>query len=236
MQTPALAVTRLDKTFTMHLRGGIELPVISKTRFSLHAGTCAVLGGPSGAGKSSILKILYGNYEANGGTILVRHRGREVDLAAASPRTVLELRRETIGYVSQFLRVVPRVAALDIVAEPLIERGTDRAEATRHAGDLLARLNLPKRLWALPPATFSGGEQQRVNIARGFITDHPILLLDEPTASLDAVNRAVVVDMIAEKKRAGVALLGIFHDADIRNAVADVIIDVTGFAPHRQAA
>ena len=236
MQTPALAVTRLDKTFTMHLRGGIELPVISKARFSLHAGTCAVLGGPSGAGKSSILKILYGNYGANGGTILVRHRGREVDLAAASPRTVLELRRETIGYVSQFLRVVPRVAAFDIVAEPLIERGTDRAEATRHAGDLLARLNLPERLWALPPATFSGGEQQRVNIARGFITDHPLLLLDEPTASLDAVNRAVVVDMIAEKKRAGVALLGIFHDADIRNAVADVIIDVTGFAPHRQAA
>ena len=236
MQTPALAVTRLDKTFTMHLRGGIELPVISKARFSLHAGTCAVLGGPSGAGKSSILKILYGNYGANGGTILVRHRDREVDLAAASPRTVLELRRETIGYVSQFLRVVPRVAALDIVAEPLIERGTDRAEAIQRAGDLLARLNLPKRLWALPPATFSGGEQQRVNIARGFITDHPILLLDEPTASLDAVNRAVVVDMIAEKKRAGVALLGIFHDADIRNAVADVIIDVTGFAPHRQAA
>ena len=236
MQTPALAVTRLDKTFTMHLRGGIALPVISKARFSLHAGTCAVLGGPSGAGKSSILKILYGNYGANGGTILVRHRDREVDLAAASPRTVLELRRETIGYVSQFLRVVPRVAALDIVAEPLIERGTDRAEAIKRAGDLLARLNLPKRLWALPPATFSGGEQQRVNIARGFITDHPILLLDEPTASLDAVNRAVVVDMIAEKKRAGVALLGIFHDADIRNAVADVIIDVTGFAPHRQAA
>ena len=131
---------------------------------------------------------------------------------------------------------MPRVAALDIVAEPLIERGTNRAEATRCAGDLLARLNLPERLWALPPATFSGGEQQRVNIARGFITDHPILLLDEPTASLDAVNRAVVVNMIAEKKRAGVALLGIFHDADIRNAVADVIIDVTGFAPHRQAA
>ena len=131
---------------------------------------------------------------------------------------------------------MPRVAALDIVAEPLIERGTDRAEAIQRAGDLLARLNLPERLWALPPATFSGGEQQRVNIARGFITDHPILLLDEPTASLDAVNRAVVVDMIAEKKRAGVALLGIFHDADIRNAVADVIIDVTGFAPHRQAA
>ena len=235
MPTPVV-VSEVSKSFTMHLRDGIRLPVVENVSFAIKSGECAVLGGPSGAGKSSILKMLYGNYAVDVGQIIVDHHGQLIDLASASPRAVLSVRRDTIGYVSQFLRVVPRVAALDIVAEPLIERGTDRAEATRHAGDLLARLNLPERLWALPPATFSGGEQQRVNIARGFITDHPILLLDEPTASLDAVNRAVVVDMIAEKKRAGVALLGIFHDADIRNAVADVIIDVTGFAPHRQAA
>ena len=121
----------------------------------------------------------------------------------ASPRTVLAVRRDTIGYVSQFLRTVPRVSALDVVAEPLVARGEDREAARGRARELLARLNLPERLWSLPPATFSGGEQQRVNIARGFITDHPILLLDEPTASLDATNRAVVVDMIAEKKQAG---------------------------------
>jgi alpha-D-ribose 1-methylphosphonate 5-triphosphate synthase subunit PhnL len=233
---PVLVVSRLTKTFTMHLRGGIELPVIANAAFALHPGTCAVLGGPSGVGKSSILKMLYGNYAASSGRILVRHRGGEVDLVAAEPRTILDLRRETVGYVSQFLRVVPRVGALDIVAEPLVERGTDRRLAARRAGDLLARLNLPERLWSLPPATFSGGEQQRVNIARGFITDHPILLLDEPTASLDAANRAVVVEMIAEKKRAGVALLGIFHDVEVRNAVADVVIDVAGFAPDRKAA
>lgn len=236
MQSPALIATGLGKTFTMHLRGGIELPVVANTRFSLHSGTCAVLGGPSGAGKSSILKMLYGNYGASAGKIVVHHRGREVDLASADPRTVLELRRETIGYVSQFLHVVPRIGALDIVAEPLVERGTDHVEAKRRAGELLSRLNLPERLWALPPATFSGGEQQRVNIARGFITDHPILLLDEPTASLDAANRNVVVEMISGKKRAGVALLGIFHDTEVRNAVADVIIDVTGFAPAKKAA
>ncbi|PYE87898.1 phosphonate C-P lyase system protein PhnL [Phyllobacterium leguminum] len=232
----ALIVSDLAKTFKMHLRGGIELPVIADAAFLLRPGQCAVLGGPSGAGKSSILKMLYGNYVANAGQILVRHRGREVDLVRAEPRAILELRRETIGYVSQFLRVVPRVSALDIVAEPLVERGIDRPQATRRAGDLLSRLNLPERLWSLPPATFSGGEQQRVNIARGFITDHPILLLDEPTASLDAVNRSVVIDMIAEKKETGVALLGIFHDADVRGAVADTIIDVTGFAPHRRDA
>lgn len=236
MQSPALIATGLGKTFTMHLRGGIELPVVANARFSLHSGTCAVLGGPSGAGKSSILKMLYGNYGASAGKIVVHHRGREVDLASADPRTVLELRRETIGYVSQFLHVVPRIGALDIVAEPLVERGTDHVEAKRRAGELLSRLNLPERLWALPPATFSGGEQQRVNIARGFITDHPILLLDEPTASLDAANRNVVVEMISGKKRAGVALLGIFHDTEVRNAVADVIIDVTGFAPAKKAA
>jgi alpha-D-ribose 1-methylphosphonate 5-triphosphate synthase subunit PhnL len=232
----ALVVSGLAKSFIMHLRGGVELPVVERAAFSLHSGTCSVLGGPSGAGKSSILKMLYGNYAASAGKILVRHRGREVDLVAAEPRAILEIRRETIGYVSQFLRVVPRVGALDIVAEPLVERGADRRVATVRAGELLSRLNLPERLWALPPTTFSGGEQQRVNIARGLITDHPILLLDEPTASLDAVNRAVVVEMIAEKKRAGTALLGIFHDAEIRNAVADVIIDVTSFAPSAKAA
>lgn len=231
-----LTVSGLGKTFIMHLRGGIELPVIVDAAFVLESGKCAVLGGPSGAGKSSILKMLYGNYAVNQGAIEILHRGQPVDLATAAPRTVLEIRRETIGYVSQFLRVVPRVSALEIVAEPLVERGTDRRKAADKAGELLSRLNLPERLWALPPATFSGGEQQRVNIARGFITGHPVLLLDEPTASLDATNRAVVVEMIAEKKQAGVALLGIFHDTDVRNAVADVVIDVTGFAPDRKAA
>ena len=151
-------------------------------------------------------------------------------------RTVLSVRRRTIGYVSQFLRTVPRVSALDVVAEPLVERGEDREGARAKARSLLAQLNLPEKLWALPPATFSGGEQQRVNIARGFITEHPILLLDEPTASLDAKNRDVVVELIATKKAAGVALLGIFHDQDVRDAVADRIIDVTAFAAGKIAA
>lgn len=231
-----LTVSGLGKIFTMHLRGSIALPVISDASFILEAGKCAVLHGPSGVGKSSILKMLYGNYAATAGQIVVRHRCRMIDLATASPRTVLEIRQETIGYVSQFLRVVPRVSALDIVAEPLAERGVDRKQSIARAGQLLSRLNLPERLWDLPPATFSGGEQQRVNIARSFITDHPILLLDEPTASLDAANRAVVAEMIDEKKREGTALLGIFHDAALRNEIADVVIDVAGFAPDKEAA
>lgn len=179
--------------------------------------------------------MVYGNYGVDAGSIALLHHGEPVDLATASPRTVLDLRRDTIGYVSQFLRTVPRVTTLDVVAEPLVSRGTSRDEATARARELLARLNLPERLWSLPPATFSGGEQQRVNIARGFITEHPVLLLDEPTASLDATNRAVVVAMIAEKKQAGVALLGIFHDEEVRAQVADRIVDVTLFAPRKAA-
>ena len=230
-----LAVSNLAKSFTMHLRGGICLPVVENVSFTLAAGECAVLAGPSGVGKSSILKMLYGNYAVDAGSIRLTHQGATIDLAGASPREILAVRRDTLGYVSQFLRVVPRVAALDVVAEPLTARGVSNNEAREKAAALLARLNLPERLWHLPPATFSGGEQQRVNIARGFITDHPVLLLDEPTASLDAANRAVVIDMIAQKKRQGVAMLGIFHDTDVRDAVADRLIDVTAFAP-RQAA
>ena len=227
----ALSVQNLSKTFTMHLRDGVVLPVVDNVNFHVQPGECVVLGGPSGAGKSSILKMVYGNYGVDAGSIVIQHHGQLVDLATADPRTVLTLRRDSIGYVSQFLRTVPRVSALDVVAEPLVIRGVDRIEAQGRARALLARLKLPERLWSLPPATFSGGEQQRVNIARGFITDHPVLLLDEPTASLDATNRAVVVAMISEKKTAGVALLGIFHDEDVREQVADRIVDVTAFAP-----
>ncbi|GLS31886.1 phosphonate C-P lyase system protein PhnL [Mesorhizobium albiziae] len=235
MATP-LVVSEVAKSFTMHLRDGIRLPVVADVSFSIKAGECAVLGGPSGAGKSSILKMVYGNYAVDQGQIIVKHGDQLIDLASASPRTVLQIRRDTIGYVSQFLRTVPRVSALDVVGEPLVARGEKREIARERASDLLSRLNLPERLWSLPPATFSGGEQQRVNIARGFITDHPVLLLDEPTASLDARNREVVIGLIGEKKKAGVALLGIFHDADVREAVADRIIDVTDFAAGKLAA
>ena len=149
---------------------------------------------------------------------------------------MLPYRRQAVGYGSLFLRTGPRGSAMDVVAEPLVERGEEREAAREKARALLGQLNLPEKLWALPPATFSGGEQQRVNIARGFITEHPILLLDEPTASLDARNRDVVVALIAAKKAAGVALLGIFHDQDVREAVADRIIDVTAFAAGKIAA
>ncbi len=235
MATP-LVVSEVSKSFIMHLRDGIKLPVVNDVSFSVAGGECVVLGGPSGIGKSSILKMLYGNYAVDAGQILVNHQEKIVDIAAADPRTIIEVRRHTMGYVSQFLRTVPRVAAVDVVAEPLVARGIDAAEAKDRAVELLARLNLPRELWLLPPATFSGGEQQRVNIARGFITNHRILLLDEPTASLDATNRRVVIEMIAAKKAEGVAMLGIFHDEEVREAVADRILDVSAFSPRKAVA
>jgi alpha-D-ribose 1-methylphosphonate 5-triphosphate synthase subunit PhnL len=228
--TAMIDISNAEKTFTMHLQGGVELPVVRGVSFHVSPGECVVLSGPSGAGKSSILKMIFGNYRCDGGRINIRHQGAVTDLARAEPREILSVRRATIGYVSQFLRAVPRVPTIDVVAEPLIANGTPRAEAREKAGALLHRLNIPERLWALPPSTFSGGEQQRVNIARGFISDLPILLLDEPTASLDAKNRAVVVELIEQKKRQSVAMVAIVHDDEIRHLIADRIVDVTSFA------
>ncbi|CTQ66446.1 Alpha-D-ribose 1-methylphosphonate 5-triphosphate synthase subunit PhnL [Roseibium album] len=225
-----LYLNNVGKSFTMHLQGGSVIPVVDKVEFSVNAGECAVLGGPSGAGKSSILKMIYGNYRCDQGQILVTIGDEIINVAGAEPRRILKLREDTIGYVSQFLRTIPRVSAEDVVAEPLVAQGTSEEEAVEKARSLLTRLNVPERLWTLPPATFSGGEQQRVNIARGFIAHYPILLLDEPTASLDAANRAVVVRLVQEKKEQGVAMVGILHDQDVREEIADRIIDVTGFA------
>jgi alpha-D-ribose 1-methylphosphonate 5-triphosphate synthase subunit PhnL len=226
-----LELRNAGKTFTMHLQGGLRLPVIAGVDFSVEAGQCVVLGGPSGAGKSSILKMIFGNYRCDGGQILIRHREVTVDVACAEPRRILSLRASVMGYVSQFLRAVPRVAALDVVADPLVAGPESREQARAAASALLHRLAIPERLWQVPPVTFSGGEQQRVNIARGFLPDRPLLLLDEPTASLDAANRATVVELIAEKKRRGVAIVAIVHDDEVRRAIADIVVDVTRFSP-----
>lgn len=221
---PMIEVRGLGKMFTLHNQGGIRLPVLEAVDFDAAAGDCLVLAGPSGTGKSTLLRCLYGNYLATEGSIRVRAGGDWVELVGAPEQRILALRRDVIGYVSQFLRVIPRVSALDVVAEPLRMAGVEADEARDRAAAMLRRLNVPPRLWGLAPATFSGGEQQRVNIARGFIARHPILLLDEPTASLDPDNRAVVVELIREARAAGRCLLGIFHDEEVRDAVASRVL------------
>lgn len=229
--TEMIDIDGVAKSFTLHLRGGTVLPVMSNVKLHVNTGECVVLGGPSGAGKSSLLRMIFGNYAADAGHIHVRDAGDMVDVVTATPRRLVELRRRAMSYVSQFLRVIPRVSSHDIVARAAAEGGLDAGAAGSRADSLLTRLNVPPALWRLPPATFSGGEQQRINIARGFAVPRPILLLDEPTASLDAANRQVVVDMINDAKRAGAAVLGIFHDKDVRDQVASRIVDVTQFKP-----
>lgn len=227
----AIRITGLGKSFTLHNQGGRRLDVLANLDLTVAFGDCVALAGESGTGKSTLMRMVYGNYHCPQGRIAIFHRRDWVDMAAADARLVLELRRETVGYVSQFLRVVPRVPALDVVAEPLRARGVDAADARARASQLLARLNLPEALWGLSPTTFSGGEQQRVNIARGFAADYPILLLDEPTASLDQRNRQVVLDLITEARDRGAAILGIFHDAATRDAVCLRQFDVARYRP-----
>lgn len=211
--TVMLEAVGVSKTFTLHLQGGVQIQVLMNHDFKVAAGECVALTGSSGAGKTTLMRVLYGTYRIDAGAVRARHQGCMVTLSGADPRIVLDVRARTLGYVSQFLHVVPRVPALDIVAGT--PSGRDRARA------LLTRLGIPDRLHGVPPAVFSGGERQRVNLARGFMGQHPVLLLDEPTASLDTARRDVVIAMINEAKAAGAAVVGIFHDRAVVSAVAD---------------
>lgn len=216
-----IRVEHLSKTFVLHHQNGVRLPVLHDASLTVNAGECVVLHGHSGSGKSTLLRSLYANYLPDEGHIHIKHGDEWVDLVSAPARKVLEVRKSTIGWVSQFLRVIPRISALDVVMQPLLDLGVPRETCRVKAASLLTRLNVPERLWHLAPSTFSGGEQQRVNIARGFVVDYPILLLDEPTASLDEKNSAAVVALIDEAKARGAAIVGIFHDEAVRHRVAD---------------
>ena len=229
-----LQIQGVAKRFTLHHQNGIELAVLSEANLNVHQGECVVLDGPSGMGKSTLLKMIYANYRCTAGRISIHLPGRlPIEVTTASPHELVRLRKESIGYVSQFLRVIPRVPALDVVAESLLEDASDDPQtlalAREEASRWLTRLRIPERLWHLPPATFSGGEQQRVNIARSMIKPRPLLLLDEPTASLDVDNAQTVIELIREASARGAAIVGIFHDAHVGDAVATRRVNVADF-------
>jgi alpha-D-ribose 1-methylphosphonate 5-triphosphate synthase subunit PhnL len=220
-------IENVSKNFTLHNQNSVTIPVMENANMTVMPGECVGLTGSSGAGKSTLMRMIYGNYLTQKGRIMVG----DLDIVTAQPREILDLRRETLGYVSQFLRVVPRVPTLDVVSEPMLAVGVARDVAHARARDLLTRLRIPERLWTLSPLTFSGGEQQRVNIARGFAHEYPAMLLDEPTASLDAANRDTVLSLIEEAKTRGAAIIGIFHDQAARARVCEREVDVSAFTP-----
>ena len=211
-----IQIKNLNKSFQLYNQNDTNINVFKNINFRVNKGEVVALTGNSGTGKSTLLKLIYGSYVISKGDVLIS----DINIRKSSPRDILKLRKNKLGYVSQFLRVVPRVPTIDVVIEPLLEIGCEKKIALKKAQEILERLNIPKNLWNLSPLTFSGGEQQRVNIARGFIHNYPYLLLDEPTASLDQNNKNVVLDLIEKAKLNGSAIIGIFHDETARNKVA----------------
>ncbi|MFW5828733.1 MAG: phosphonate C-P lyase system protein PhnL [Planctomycetota bacterium] len=224
MDQPLIQVERLAKSFQVHAQSA-RIQAVADLSFALHAGRITALAGPSGAGKSSVLKCLHRTYLPTSGHIWLAGEPR-IDLASCDDHTVLRVRQERMGFVTQFLHCLPRLSAIDVVAAPLIRQGCHGGEARERAVQLLRELAIPERLWKLAPATFSGGEKQRVNIARGFVRRNEVLLLDEPTASLDDATAERVVALITAARAAGTAIIAIWHDRDLVERLADTVVEL----------
>lgn len=224
MHRPILEVEGYGKHFQLHEQHKL-IPSSHDVSFTVCRGELVALIGPTGAGKSSVLKGIYRTYLPSTGRILYRDAlGREIDLAGATEHQILELRRRDIGFVTQFLYCLPRQATIDVVAQPLLSLGTERQQARQRAAELLAAMDLPERLWSVSPTTFSGGERQRVNLARGLAARPRLLLLDEPTASLDPTTAEKVIGLIESLKQQGTAMLAIFHHPELTRRLADRVV------------
>ncbi|MBO0768071.1 MAG: ATP-binding cassette domain-containing protein [Solirubrobacterales bacterium] len=236
MIEPHLEVRALSKRFTMHMLGGASPVALDEVSFSVKRGTFLAIVGRSGSGKSSLLRCLYRRYLPTSGEIIYTAADGPVDLAAASDQEILALRRVEIGYVSQFLRATPRVLAVDVVAAPLLRQGVGIESARERAGEMLSRLGLAEPLHTALPATMSGGEQQRVNVARALCARPRLLLVDEPTSALDSETRARAIDALSELKDQGVTVVGVFHDQEAVDALADEVLELEDGAIVRHAA
>lgn len=220
-----LSVEELSKRFEIHQLGR-QVLAFEALSFELRGGEFKLVTGPNGAGKSTLLRCLYRSYLPTSGQARYRSRLGTVDLARAADEDIALLRRQEIGYVSQFLKPRPRVSALELVAEPLIHAGKPRDAALRIAGESLEAFGLKHELWNTYPTTFSGGEQQKVNLARALIRPNHLLLLDEPTASLDTTARLALADRLDELKAQGVGILGVFHHPEDVGELVDSKVEI----------
>lgn len=224
---PILRVEDLTKTFNISLANELNVTPFQDLTFDVPQGTFLGIAGPSGIGKSSILKCIYRTYLPTSGRVWYQSQlYGEIDLAAATERQMVHLRKSEIGYVTQFLKVIPRISAVDVVAERLLPFGKTLEEARSASRHLLARLLIPEKLWNGFPATFSGGEQQRINLAKAFIVRPRLLILDEPTASLDKDTKQSVLEILKEMKDQGTTMIGVFHDWEVMGQIADQIFDL----------
>jgi len=225
-ESPILRVEAYSKHFDLHEQGKM-IPSSSNVNLNVYSGRLTALIGQTGAGKSTVLKGIYRTYLPSSGRLLYRmENGYEIDLANADEHRILELRRTEISFVTQFLHILPRQSTEDVVAQPLLKKGMDKFQARDIARDMLAALNLPETLWGISPATFSGGEKQRVNLARGLVSRPRLLLLDEPTASLDPKTTERVIKLIENLKHEGIAMLSIFHQPELVERIADDVVEL----------
>lgn len=228
---PLLDIDGLSKHFQLYEQQKL-IPSCSAVKVTVYPGQLTALTGPTGSGKSSVLKCIFRTYLPTSGRILYSDQeGKVTDLAQASEYRILQLRRRDIGFVTQFLHCLPRKSALDITIEPLLARGVSQAEAQSRGRELLAQLQVPERLWGVPPATFSGGEKQRINLARGLIARPRLLLLDEPTSSLDPGTTESVAGLIETIKQEGVGILAIFHHPELVRRLADQTVRLQALSP-----
>jgi alpha-D-ribose 1-methylphosphonate 5-triphosphate synthase subunit PhnL len=219
-----LSVDGLSKPFDMHVLGDTLVVGLDDVSFDVREGEFLAVVGESGSGKSSLLKCLYRTYDPSSGAVVYHGPDGDVDLASCSDRAVMDLRGDAIGYTSQFLDEIPRVPAIDVVARPLVEQDVNRADARATARDLLSALSVPEELWQAYPATFSGGERQRVNLAQALAPKPDLLLLDEPTSALDPETRQAAIDLLSSYLGAETTVVGVFHDTQVVDAVADRVL------------
>jgi alpha-D-ribose 1-methylphosphonate 5-triphosphate synthase subunit PhnL len=222
-----LKVDNLSKTFNIHILNDKVIEGFGSVSFSVKEGNSLGISGPSGAGKSSIMKCIYRRYIPTTGNIHYESsQFGNVNLTDVSEHIILKIRENEIGYITQFLRVIPRVPCVDVVAEPLVSAGTKIEDARDRAREILNRLGIPMKLFEAYPSTFSGGEQQRVNIAKAVIRRPRLLMVDEPTASLDRKAISVVLDIFSELKKSGTTMIGIFHDKEVLGEFSDDIYNL----------